>query len=124
VLFLNKVEGWRLTTDAVHATGGTIVLQIWHAGRVAHSGLNDGVQPVGPSPIAANGETHTLVGKEKYEVPRELTDDDCAEIVAAFGKAAANARRAGFDGVELHGIQRLLIDPHRTFCTLQAPMAI
>ena len=68
-----QIEGWRLTTDAVHQAGGRIVLQIWHGGRACHPLLNGGRQPVGPSPLAITGdEVHTPEGKKPYVTPREL----------------------------------------------------
>jgi N-ethylmaleimide reductase len=106
-----QVAGWRLTTDAVHAAGGRIFLQIWHGGRACHPLLNSGVQPVAPSPIAIVGdEVHTPEGKKPYVIPRELRDDELPGIVAGFGKAAENAKAAGFDGVEVHGANGYLLD--------------
>ncbi|MBW4529086.1 MAG: alkene reductase [Aphanothece saxicola GSE-SYN-MK-01-06B] len=106
-----QVEGWRLTTEAVHAAGGRIVLQIWHGGRACHPLLNDGRQPVAPSPIAITGdEVHTPEGKQPYVVPRELADEELPTIVAGFRLAARNATAAGFDGVEVHGANGYLLD--------------
>ena len=77
------VAGWRKVTDAVHAAGGRIALQLWHGGRACHSLLNNGVQPVAPSPLRiTNDETHTPQGKKSYEIPRELRDDELPGIVA------------------------------------------
>lgn len=106
-----QVAGWRLTTDAVHAAGGRIFLQLWHGGRACHPLLNGGAQPVAPSAIAITGdEVHTPQGKQPYVVPRELRDDELPGIVAGFRKAAENARAAGFDGVEVHGANGYLLD--------------
>ena len=106
-----QVAGWKLTTDAVHAKGGKIFLQIWHGGRACHPLLNGGVQPVAPSPIAIVGEeVHTPEGKKPYVTPRELRDDEIPEIIAGFKKAAENAKAAGFDGVEVHGANGYLLD--------------
>ena len=106
-----QVAGWKKITDAVHAKGGRIVLQIWHGGRACHSLLNDGAQPVAPSPLRiTNDETHTPEGKKPYEIPRELRDDELPGIVAGFRRAAANAKAAGFDGVEVHGANGYLLD--------------
>jgi N-ethylmaleimide reductase len=106
-----QVAGWRKTTDAVHSVGGKIFLQIWHGGRACHPLLNNGQQPVAPSPIAiANDEVHTPEGKKPYVVPRELRDDEIPNIVAGFKKAAENAKAAGFDGVEVHGANGYLLD--------------
>jgi N-ethylmaleimide reductase len=106
-----QVAGWKLVTDAVHAQGGRIVLQIWHGGRATHPLLNAGQQPVAPSAIAiANDEVHTPEGKKAYVTPRALTDDEIPGIVAGFRHAAENAKAAGFDGVEVHGANGYLID--------------
>jgi len=106
-----QVEGWRLTTDAVHRAGGRIVLQLWHGGRACHPLLNGGRQPVAPSPLAITGdEVHTPEGKQPYVVPRELADDELPAIVEGFALAARNAMAAGFDGVEVHGANGYLID--------------
>lgn len=106
-----QVAGWKLTTDAVHAAGGRIFLQIWHGGRACHPLLNGGAQPVAPSAIAITGdEVHTPEGKKPYVLPRELRDDELPGIVAGFAKAAENAKAAGFDGVEVHGANGYLLD--------------
>lgn len=106
-----QVVAWKKVTDAVHAQGGRIVLQIWHGGRACHSLLNGGAQPVAPSALRIeNDETHTPQGKKPYEVPRELRDDELPGIVAGFRKAAQNAHAAGFDGVEVHGANGYLLD--------------
>jgi len=106
-----QIEGWRLVTDAVHARGGRIFLQLWHGGRACHPLLNDGAQPVAPSALAIeNDEVHTPEGKKPYVIPRELTDEEIPGIVEGFRKAAENALAAGFDGVEIHGANGYLID--------------
>lgn len=106
-----QVQGWLKVTDAVHAKGGRIFLQIWHGGRAVHPLLNDGRQPVAPSPLAIeNDEVHTPEGKKPYVIPRELRDDELPGIVAGFRKAAQNAKAAGFDGVEVHGANGYLLD--------------
>jgi len=106
-----QVVGWKKVTDAVHAKGGRIALQIWHGGRACHSLLNNGRQPVAPSPLRiTNDETHTPEGKKPYEIPRELRDDELPGIVAGFRHAAENALAAGFDAVEVHGANGYLLD--------------
>jgi N-ethylmaleimide reductase len=106
-----QIAGWKLVTDAVHAKGGLIVLQIWHGGRACHPLLNGGAQPVAPSAIPITGdEVHTPEGKKPYVTPRELRDDELPGIVAGFRKAAENAKAAGFDGVEVHGANGYLLD--------------
>lgn len=106
-----QIEGWRLTTEAVHRAGGRIFLQIWHGGRACHPLLNNGSQPVAPSPIAITGDTvRTPEGKQPYVTPRELADSELPAIVEGFRQAAANAMAAGFDGVEVHGANGYLLD--------------
>ncbi|KAI8145275.1 hypothetical protein BJV82DRAFT_605600 [Fennellomyces sp. T-0311] len=109
----DQINAWRKVTDAVHAKGGIFFAQITHAGRFGSARLNPGnVPPVGPSPIAASG-TNIFVppfGKVPFEVPRELTKDEIMEIVQEYVKAAQNAIKAGFDGVELHGANSMLIN--------------
>lgn len=106
-----QVAGWRAVTDAVHTKGGRIFLQIWHGGRACHPLLNDGQQPVAPSPIAITGdEVHTPQGKQPYVTPRALEDREIPGIIAGFQHAATNAKAAGFDGVEVHGANGYLLD--------------
>ncbi len=106
-----QVQGWKTVTDAVHAKGGRIVLQLWHGGRACHPLLNNGAQPVAPSALPITGdEVHTPEGKKPYVTPRELRDDEIPGIVAGFQKAAENALKAGFDGVEVHGANGYLLD--------------
>jgi len=101
--------------DAVHAKGGLIFLQIWHVGRVSHSSFQPGgMLPVAPSavPIVGNGMlAMTAEGKMvPYETPRALETGEVEEIVEAFRQAAINAKRCGFDGVEIHGANGYLIE--------------
>ena len=106
-----QVAGWKRVTDAVHAAGGRIFLQIWHGGRACHPALNGGRQPVSSSAQAIrNDEVHTPEGKLPYTTPRALTDDELPGIVAGFRQAAVNAKAAGFDGVEVHGANGYLLD--------------
>jgi len=106
-----QVEGWKKVTDAVHNKGGKIYLQIWHGGRACHPALNDGADPVAPSAIAiSSDEVHTPEGKKHYTVPRVLEDEEIPAIIDGFRSAAANAKRAGFDGVEVHGANGYLLD--------------
>lgn len=105
------VAGWRRVTDAVHAAGGRIYLQIWHPGRATHEVLNAGVQPVSSSTKPIRDDTiHTPRGKLAYPAPRALATDEIPGVVALFRKAAANAKLAGFDGVQVHGAHGYLID--------------
>jgi len=106
-----QVAGWKKVTEAVHAAGGRIALQIWHGGRACHPLLNGGRQPVAPSPLPIlNDEVHTPEGKKPYVMPRELRDDELPGIVAGFARAAENAKAAGFDAVEVHGANGYLLD--------------
>ena len=106
-----QVTAWKRVCDAVHAKGGRLFLQVWHGGRACHSLLNKGAQPVSSSAIAITGdEIHTPEGKKPYETPRALGDDEIPGIVGGFRKAFANAKAAGFDGVEVHGANGYLLD--------------
>ena len=109
-----QIKGWRNVVDAVHAKGGFIFLQLWHVGRVSHSSFQPGgLLPVAPSavPIAAELKTMTADGKPaSYETPRALEIAEVAGIVEAFRRAASNAMKAGFDGVEIHGANGYLIE--------------
>lgn len=99
-----QVEGWRAVTNAVHSRGGRIFLQLMHVGRIAHP-LNqpEGAKILAPSPIAAKGSMWTdQSGMQPFPVPGELTAEGIREVIREYGAATANARRAGFDGVELH----------------------
>ena len=105
------VAGWKRVTDAVHARGGRIFMQIWHPGRAAHSLLNEGEQPVSSSAKAIRNEmTHTPQGDKPYEVPRALRTEEIPRYVEMFRIAAKNAQQAGFDGVQIHGAHGYLID--------------
>ncbi|OXR48398.1 MULTISPECIES: alkene reductase [unclassified Pusillimonas] len=105
-----QVDGWKRVTEAVHARGGKIVLQLWHVGRVSDPELLNGEIPVAPSAIACEGQVSILRPKRDYVVPRALQTNEIAGIVADFVQAARNAKDAGFDGVEVHGANGFLID--------------
>lgn len=105
-----QVAGWRLVTDAVHQAGGRIVMQLWHVGRISDPTFLDGALPVAPSAIAADGHVSLLRPERSYVTPRALATDEIAGIVAAYATGAANAKRAGFDGVEIHGANGYLLD--------------
>ena len=105
------VAGWRQVTDAVHARGGRILVQLWHPGRAAHSLLNDGAQPVSSTDRAIRGsQISTPEGKQDYEPPRRLREDELPHYIGLFRRAAELAREAGFDGVQLHGAHGYLLD--------------
>ncbi|HSI82582.1 MAG: alkene reductase [Candidatus Methylacidiphilales bacterium] len=106
-----QVEGWKQVTEAVHARGGRIFLQLWHVGRQSHSDLQVGeAQPVAPSAIIATGESYTKEGNKSHSMPRALRREEIAPIVQDFHDGAARALRAGFDGVEIHGANGYLLE--------------
>jgi 2,4-dienoyl-CoA reductase-like NADH-dependent reductase (Old Yellow Enzyme family) len=105
-----QVEGWKLVTKAVHDAGGTILLQLWHVGRISDPVFLNGDLPVAPSAIAAQGHVSLVRPQREYVTPRALELDEIADVVAAFRKGAENAKRAGFDGVEVHGANGYLLD--------------
>ncbi|MCB4820122.1 alkene reductase [Roseicella aerolata] len=106
-----QVEGWKRVTDAVHAAGGRIVLQLWHVGRISHESLQPGgALPVAPSALRPAGQAFTEAGFQPHPTPRALETDEIPGIVADFRRAAENAQRAGFDGVEIHAANGYLID--------------
>lgn len=105
-----QVAGWARVTQAVHAAGGRIVLQLWHGGRACHPMFNDGRTAVAPSAVAIEDQVYTPAGQLSHPVPRALRDDELPGIVATFAHAAGLARDAGFDGVEVHGANGYLLD--------------
>jgi 2,4-dienoyl-CoA reductase-like NADH-dependent reductase (Old Yellow Enzyme family) len=105
-----QVQGWSQVTAAVHAAGGRIVSQLWHVGRVSDPVFHDGKPPVAPSAIAPEGNVSVLRPQRPYTVPRALETEEIAGIVEDFRVGAANALRAGFDGVELHAANGYLFD--------------
>lgn len=106
----DQVEGWRLVTDAVHAAGGRIVLQLWHVGRISDPEFLDGQLPVAPSAIRPAGHVSLLRPQRPYVTPRALELSEIPGIVEDFRRGAENAKRAGFDGVEIHGANGYLPD--------------
>ena len=106
-----QVAGWKKVTDAVHAEGGKIVLQLWHVGRISHpSLLPNGAQPVAPSAITPNGKAFTYQGLVDYVQPRALDVSELPGIVADYVHATKSAISAGFDGVEIHAANGYLLD--------------
>lgn len=106
-----QVEGWKKVTEAVHDEGGHIFLQLWHVGRVSHSVVQaNGTLPVAPSAIPAEGEIFTAEGLKAFETPRALGLEEIPGVIADYRRGAENAKRAGFDGVEIHGANGYLID--------------
>jgi N-ethylmaleimide reductase len=106
-----QVEGWRRVTAGVHAAGGRIFVQLWHVGRVSHVSLQPGGEaPVAPSAIRARAKTFIASGFADVSEPRALETGEIAGILADYAHAAQCARRAGFDGVEVHAANGYLID--------------
>jgi N-ethylmaleimide reductase len=106
-----QIAGWEKVTTAVHQAGGKIVCQLWHVGRHSHPFIQlDGGMPVGPSAVAETGHITTPKGKMVPVVPKALTRSEIKATVEDYRKAAANAIKAGFDGVEIHGANGYLID--------------
>ena len=107
-----QVQGWKLVTDAVHAKGGRIVLQLMHTGRVTHAAnLPAGAEIVGPVASACPGQMYTdAQGMQDHGTPRAMTEADIAHAVAEYAQSARLAIEAGFDGVELHAANGYLIE--------------
>jgi 2,4-dienoyl-CoA reductase-like NADH-dependent reductase (Old Yellow Enzyme family) len=105
-----QVEGWKQVTEAVHQAGGRIVLQLWHVGRISDPIFLNGDQPVAPSAIKPAGHVSLVRPVKDYETPRALDLEEIPGIVAAYRKGAENAKKAGFDGVEIHGANGYLLD--------------
>jgi 2,4-dienoyl-CoA reductase-like NADH-dependent reductase (Old Yellow Enzyme family) len=103
-----QIAAWKKVTEAVHAEGGTIIAQIWHVGRLTHHELTGGLPPQAPSAIQAEGLVHRL--RKPYDLPEEMSIEGIQEVVFQYAQAAKNARKAGFDGVEIHGAHGYLID--------------
>jgi 2,4-dienoyl-CoA reductase-like NADH-dependent reductase (Old Yellow Enzyme family) len=105
-----QVEGWKLVTSAVHQAGGTILLQLWHVGRISDPIYLDGGLPVAPSAIAAAGHVSLIRPEKEFVTPRALDMAEIPGIIENYRRAAENAKSAGFDGVEIHGANGYLID--------------
>lgn len=105
------VEGWRIVTKKLRPTGTPIFLQLWHCGRASHSDFHNGALPVSASAVKLNGDQiRTPFGNKKYETPRALTVDEIKATVNDYGSAAANAKEAGFSGIEVHSANGYLIN--------------
>ena len=112
-----QIEGWKLTTQSVHAVGGSIFAQIWHVGRVSHTSIQkEGEAPVSSSARRAVGamaygyDDKGQPGFVEASPPRALNTGEIARVVSDYAQAAANAVEAGFDGVEIHGANGYLVD--------------
>jgi N-ethylmaleimide reductase len=106
------VQGWKQVTDAVHAKGGKIFVQLMHTGRVTHAAnLPAGAEVLGPTAEACPGEMHTdTLGMKPHSAPRAMTEEDIIHAVAEYARSAQMAIEAGFDGVELHAANGYLIE--------------
>ncbi|KAF1029631.1 MAG: N-ethylmaleimide reductase [Burkholderia plantarii] len=111
-----QIAGWRLVTDAVHAEGGRIFLQLWHVGRMSHPDFHDGALPVAPSAVPFEAQiwkvdpVSGLGAMVDCPTPRALSRDEIRQIVEDYRQAARHAIEAGFDGIEIHGANGYLID--------------
>ncbi|MBC7453835.1 MAG: alkene reductase [Massilia sp.] len=106
-----QVAAWKKITDAVHAAGGAIFMQLWHVGRISHPSIQvDGALPVAPSAIKPEGQSYTSDGFVPMVTPRALETHEMASIVEQYRSAAHNAKAAGFDGVEIHAANGYLLD--------------
>ena len=105
-----QVEGWKLITEAVHQAGGRIVLQLWHVGRISDPQFLNGALPVAPSAIAAAGHVSLVRPLKPFVTPRALALEEIPGIIEAYRIGAENAKKAGFDGVEIHGANGYLLD--------------
>lgn len=103
-----QIEGWQKVTDAVHNNGGLMFCQLWHVGRVSHQVFH-GTRPVSASAIGLNERIPRMPGLS-YPVPRALAEGEIEQLIEDYATAAANARSAGFDGVEIHGANGYLLD--------------
>lgn len=105
-----QVAGWRKVTEAVHAEGGIILLQLWHVGRISDPLYLDGELPVAPSAVKPAGHVSLVRPIKDYVIPRALETTEIKKVVEAYRQGAENARKAGFDGVEIHGANGYLPD--------------
>ena len=106
----DQVAGWKKVTEAVHGAGGKIVAQLWHVGRISVPQLLGGRDPVAPSAISAASKTFDGEGFVETTTPHALSVEEIAATIEDYRKAAANAKAAGFDGVEIHAANGYLID--------------
>lgn len=105
-----QVVAWRPIVQAVHDRGGLMFLQLWHTGRISHPDLQGGALPVAPSAIKPVGQAFTKDGMKDHVTPRALETDEIPAIVEDYRRAAANAKAAGFDGVEVHSANNYLLE--------------
>lgn len=104
-----QVEGWKKVTEAVHENGGKIFIQLWHVGRMSHPDFHGGELPHAPSALNPHAKSFTPEGFKDTETPKEMTIEDIKQTILDFKNAAANAMKAGFDGVEIHSSNGYLL---------------
>ena len=105
------VEGWKKITDAIHAKGGVVFMQLWHVGRISHTSLlPEGRSPLAPSAVRADQQTYTANGFEDCSEPEAMSLEQIRETIADYRHAAEMAKKAGFDGVEVHAANGYLLD--------------
>jgi len=105
-----QVEGWKLVTEAVHEAGGTMLLQLWHVGRISDPIYLDGKLSVAPSAVRPAGHVSLVRPQKGFETPRALDREEIPGVIEAYKVGAENAMKAGFDGVEIHGANGYLLD--------------
>lgn len=106
---VEQTEAWKQVTKAVHNKDGKIFIQLWHVGRLSHPDFLDGKLPLAPSAINPESIARTPTGDKKSVIPKEMTANEIADVISEFAKAAANAVKAGFDGVEIHASNGYLL---------------
>ncbi len=114
-----QVAGWKKVTEAVHAKGGKIFIQLWHVGRISHPDFHDGELPLAPSAINPNSKSFTPQGFKDTVTPKAMTLDDIKTTINDFRQAAKNAVEAGFDGVEIHSSNGYLFHQFFNNCSNQ-----
>jgi len=105
-----QTEAWKPIVEGVHEAGGLFAMQLWHMGRLVHPDFLDGRAPVSASVTTAPDHAYTPAGRKPYEASREMTHDDIKRTVDEYHRAAENAKKAGFDSVQLHGANGYLVD--------------
>jgi N-ethylmaleimide reductase len=105
-----QVEGWKPVVERVHQAGGRIICQLWHMGRLVHPDFNGGKPPVSASATRFDYHAHTYEGTKPYETARALEIGEIPRILDDYARATENAKRAGFDGVQIHAANGYLID--------------
>jgi len=105
-----QTAGWKMIVDRVHGKGGVILSQLWHVGRISDPIYLDGKKPVAPSAVRAGGHVSLVRPEKGFDEPRALSIEEIKEVVQQYKRGAENAKKAGFDGVEIHGANGYLID--------------